>query len=53
MKNQVAASGHLESGDVAAVGPNIKPPCPTRWTARTGVIEAVLRNYAILQDTIR
>ena len=53
VKNQVDASGHLESGDVPAVGPNIKPLCPTRWTARTGAIEAVLKNYSTLQGTMR
>ena len=37
--------------DHPSIGPNIKPLCPTRWTARTGAIEAVLKNYSILQDT--
>ena len=31
---------------------NLKTLCPTRWTARTGAIEAVLKNYAALMDTM-
>ena len=35
--------------------PNIhrlKPLCPTRWTCRTGSINAVIENYAVLQQTL-
>ena len=43
MKNQVNASGYLDSGQQACMGPGIKPLCPTRWTVRNGAIEAVLK----------
>lgn len=33
-------------------GVNIKPLCPTRWTARTGAIEAILSEYTVLMDTL-
>lgn len=52
VRNQINASGHLESGQAATVGPSIKPLCPTRWTVRTGAIEAVLKNYSVLQETM-
>lgn len=38
----------LESGS----GLSIKPFCPTRWTARTAAIDAVLKDYAVLMDTM-
>ena len=50
MKNQLDASQH---GEVSALGPSIKPLCTTRWTARTRALEAVLKNYTILQTTFR
>ena len=31
---------------------SIKPLCPTRWTARTTAIEAVLKDYSILMDAM-
>ena len=31
---------------------NFKTLCHTRWTARTGAIKAVLKNYAVLMDTM-
>ena len=31
---------------------SLRPLCPTRWTIRTGAIDAVLRNYAALVDTL-
>lgn len=34
-------------------GPSIKPLCTTRWTVRTKAIEAVLKNYAVLEDTMK
>ena len=33
-------------------GVSIKPLCQTRWTARTGAIEAVLKDYSILMDAM-
>ena len=31
---------------------DLKPLCPTRWTVRTGAIQAVLGNYAALCETL-
>ena len=31
---------------------SIKPLCPTRWTARTGAIEAILKDYSLLMETL-
>ena len=28
--------------------PGLKPLCPTRWTVRTGTLEAVIKNYAVI-----
>lgn len=33
-------------------GVNIKPLCTTRWTARHGAIEAILKDYSILMETM-
>lgn len=33
-------------------GVTLKPLCPTRWTARTGAIGAVLSDYSILMETL-
>ena len=33
-------------------GVTLKPLCPTRWTVRTGAIDAVLKDYTILMDTM-
>ena len=30
-------------------GVSIKPLCPTRWTARTAAIEAVLKDYILME----
>ena len=46
---------HLFSEKLAqpeSTGVSIKPPCPTRWTARTGAIEAVLKDYSLLMETL-
>lgn len=32
--------------------PSLKPLCPTRWTVRTGAINAVLANYEVLCDAL-
>ena len=26
----------------------IKPPCPTRWTVRTGALDAIIKNYEVI-----
>ena len=33
-------------------GMGLKPLCPTRWTARTVAIDAVLKDYSVLMDTL-
>lgn len=30
----------------------IKPLCPTRWTVRTDAIEAVIKQYSIIMETL-
>ena len=34
-------------------GVTITPLCPTHWTARTGTVEAVLKDYSILMETMK
>ncbi len=46
-----AKRSHLYSEKLAQPdnsGVSIKPLCPTRWTARTGAIEAVLKDYSVV-----
>ena len=46
---------HLFSEKLAqpdSTGVSIKLLCPTRWTARTGAIEAVLKDYSVLMETM-
>ena len=43
-------SEKLKELDISGV--NIKPLCPTRWTARTGAIQAILQDYTVLIDTL-
>ena len=31
---------------------SLRPLCPTRWTARTGAIESVLKDYSVLMETM-
>ena len=33
-------------------GVSLKPLCPTRWTVRTVAIEAILKDYSVLMDTL-
>ena len=50
-----AKRSHLYSEKLAQPdnsGVSIKPLCPTRWTARTGAIEAVLKDYSVLMETL-
>ena len=37
---------------VSPSAPTLKPLCPTRWTVRTVAIDAVLKNYLLLQDAL-
>ena len=30
----------------------LKPLCPTRWTARTGAFEAILKDYSVLLEAL-
>ena len=40
------------SNDGENNGVNIKPLCLTRWTVRNGAIDAVLKDYAVVMDTM-
>uniref|UniRef100_A0A1X7TXD7 Uncharacterized protein n=1 Tax=Amphimedon queenslandica TaxID=400682 RepID=A0A1X7TXD7_AMPQE len=44
---------HLFSNklDNSYEGVTLKPLCPTRWTARTAALEAVLKDYEVLTET--
>ena len=33
-------------------GTGIRPLCPARWTVRTAAIDAILRNYSALLETL-
>ena len=33
-------------------GSKVKSLCPTRWTARTGAIQAIIKNYVALRETM-
>ena len=45
---------HLFSSNLQASssGVVLKPLCPTRWTARTAAIDAILKDYALLMETL-
>ena len=46
---------HLFSEKLAqpeSTGVSINPLCPTRWTGRTGAIEAVSKDYSLLMQTL-
>jgi len=45
-------SEKLKQCDSSSVGVNIKLLCLTRWTARHGAFEAVLKDYPILMETM-
>ena len=32
--------------------PGIKPLCPTRWTVRTGAVDAILKNYDAMVNAL-
>ena len=34
-------------------GPGLRPLCPTRWTVRTAAIDAVLKNYPVLLQSLQ
>ena len=38
--------------DLATGGVGLRPLCLTRWTIQTGVLDAVLKNYAVLLQTV-
>ena len=33
-------------------GTSLKPLCPTRWTVRTAAIDAILKDYVVLMETL-
>ena len=37
---------------ISPEGTGLRPLCPTRWTVRTGAIDAVLRNYTAILSTL-
>ena len=37
---------------VSTPTPSLKPLCPTRWTVRTKAIDALLKNYSLLMETL-
>ena len=39
--------------DLSPGGSGLRPLCPTRWTVRTGSIDAVLRNYAAVLQALQ
>ena len=45
---------HLFSSNLQASsgGVTLKPLCPTRWTARTAAINAILKDYPLMMDTL-
>lgn len=45
---------HLFSSNLQASGSGtaLKPLCPTRWTARTAAIDAILKDYTLLMETL-
>ena len=45
---------HLFSSilEASSSGVGLKPLCPTRWTARTAAIDAILKGYPLLMDTL-
>ena len=38
---------HLFSSNIG-----LRPLCPTRWTARTAAIDAILKDYSVIMDTL-
>lgn len=38
--------------DMSPGATKLKPPCPTRWTARTVAIDSVLKNYFVLKTVL-
>ncbi len=43
---------HLKLAQPDSTGATLKPLCPTRWTARTGSIGAVISDYSTLMETV-
>ena len=38
--------------DLATGGAGFRPLCPTRWTIQTGALDTVLKDYAVLLQTL-
>ena len=38
--------------EMSAAAPGLKPLCVTRWTVRSGAIDAVIKNYEIISSTL-
>ncbi len=38
--------------DISISSTGLRPLCPTRWTVRTSAIDAVLRNYPVLYESL-
>ena len=41
-------SSKLNQEETTEAAVKLKPLCPTRWTARTGTIDAILKDYTIV-----
>ena len=39
--------------ELSIEGTGLRPLCPTRWTVRTGALDAVLRNYAAIVQALQ
>ena len=39
---------HQLKNELSYSTPGLKPLCPTRWTVRTGALDAVIKNYAVI-----
>lgn len=37
---------------LAPEAPQLKPLCPTRWTVRTGAIDAIIKNYDVIRQEL-
>ena len=37
---------------LSAGSPGLKPLCPTRWTVRTGAIDAILKRYSVIFEEL-
>lgn len=51
-KRQVTLEAVQIQQDSSSTTSGIRSLCPTRWTVRTGAMEAIIRNYEALQETM-